>query len=142
MENDVLYNRIMNVVHEEYGSGSTAVANPTGEPTDSLETIQIGDDVYSIAGGGGGAMIITMSQDGDDTVLDKTYTEIKTAIESGIFPYLLTTLTPDVPRYVALVGFYGYNSGLYGVVFSKSVGDPLTFTSETEDGVLTLEQGE
>lgn len=37
-------------------------ANPTGEPTDNLETIQIGDTLYNIPGGGGNANIWTGTQ--------------------------------------------------------------------------------
>lgn len=34
------------------GDGTNVVANPTGTPTDELESIQIGDVIYSISGGG------------------------------------------------------------------------------------------
>lgn len=34
------------------GGGTTVVANPSSQPTDDLETIQIGDIVYDIQGGG------------------------------------------------------------------------------------------
>lgn len=34
--------------------GSEVVANPTGTATDTLQTIQIGEDIYEIVGGGGG----------------------------------------------------------------------------------------
>lgn len=83
MENDVLYNRIMNVVHEEYGSGSTAVANPTGEPTDSLETIQIGDDVYSIAGGGGGVLTCELTEVVGGYEIGASFNDLKEAFLSG-----------------------------------------------------------
>ena len=36
------------------GGGTTVVANPTGTPTDELTSIQIGEDIYEIVGGGGG----------------------------------------------------------------------------------------
>lgn len=36
------------------GGGTTVIANPTGTPTDDLETIQIGETIYDIPGGGGG----------------------------------------------------------------------------------------
>ena len=35
-------------------SGTTVIANPEGEATDTLTKIQIGDDIYEIAGGGSG----------------------------------------------------------------------------------------
>lgn len=34
------------------GDGTNVVANPTGTPTDDLESIQIGDVIYNIGGGG------------------------------------------------------------------------------------------
>ena len=34
------------------GGGTTVIANPQGEPTDDLETIQIGSTIYDIVGGG------------------------------------------------------------------------------------------
>ena len=84
MENDVLYNRIMNVVHGEYGSGSTAVANPEGEATDDLEKIQIGDDIYSIGGGGSNEpLIIEITGDAPERVASCTFTEFQTAYLAG-----------------------------------------------------------
>lgn len=35
------------------GGGTTVIANPTGTPTEELSTIQIGEDIYEIVGGGG-----------------------------------------------------------------------------------------
>lgn len=36
------------------GGGTTVIANPTGTPTDDLDTIQIGSTIYNIPGSGGG----------------------------------------------------------------------------------------
>ena len=36
------------------GGGTTVIANPTGTPTDDLNSIQIGSDIYRIVGGGSG----------------------------------------------------------------------------------------
>lgn len=79
MENDVLYNRIMNVVHEEYGSGSTAVANPEGEATDDLEKIQIGDDIYSISN----VLTLELTQVEDGIDIGASFNELKEAFLSG-----------------------------------------------------------
>lgn len=96
MENDVLYNRIMNVVHSEYGEGSTAVANPEGEATDALEKIQIGDDVYSISGGGGGTdRFFEVHFDRENLILDKTWQQIFDAIEDGKIPFYI--ISDDTP---------------------------------------------
>lgn len=114
MENDVLYNRIMNKVHEEYGSG----------------------------GGGGGGMLLTISQSGDDIVLDKNYKEIKTAIDSGIIPfYLSASDKPNMNLQEMHTAFgYGDKSGNYFINFCVQLGEPDTFISDSEEGVLTLIQ--
>ena len=91
MENDVLYNRIMNVVHGEYGSGSTAVANPEGEPTDDLTSIQIGGEIYGISGGGGGFFEVH----DDDGTLDKTWKEIDDAMRAGKQPFITYIVEED-----------------------------------------------
>lgn len=143
MENDVLYNRIMNVVHEEYGSGGTAVANPEGEATDDLEKIQIGDDIYSISGSGGG-MLLTISQVDSDWVLDKNYTEIKTALESGIYPIAVMPGENGMINTFTICD-YGYSREKYVVeLHSDTEGyqGPITFLSDTDDGVLVMYQGE
>ena len=45
------------VVTDEMGSGggggTTVIANPQGTPTDNLNTIQIGNEIFNIVGGGG-----------------------------------------------------------------------------------------
>ena len=85
MENDVLYNRIMNVIHEEYGEGSTAVANPEGEPTDDLTSIRIGDEIYGISGGGSSDNFYEVHC--NEWTLDKTWKEINDALSAGKQPF-------------------------------------------------------
>lgn len=52
--------------------GTTVVANPTGTATDDLETIQIGETIYDIPGGGGGnANIWTGTQAELEEVFDE-----------------------------------------------------------------------
>lgn len=56
------------------GGGTTVIANPTGTPTDELNSIQIGNNIYEIVGGGGGggtakALVMkTMTWTGDGQV--------------------------------------------------------------------------
>lgn len=126
MENDVLYNRIMNVIHEEYGEGSTAVANPEGEPTDDLTSIQIGDEIYGISGGGGASgMVLTGHAVGDDWVFDYSYTEVKTAIEAGIVPIYLDE--SPAQSWIFSVESYGFNQeqNKYYIEL-RCMGDPQT----------------
>lgn len=71
------------------GGGTTVTPNPQGEPTDDLETIQIGNTIYDIPGSGssgGGVLIVQVTQTEADSSLataDKTYAEVMTAIQSG-----------------------------------------------------------
>lgn len=39
-------------VNNNESGGTTVIANPSGTPTEELETIQIGEDIYEISGGG------------------------------------------------------------------------------------------
>lgn len=41
------------------GGGTTVIANPSGTPTDTLDTIQIASTIYDIAGGGGQGFTLT-----------------------------------------------------------------------------------
>ena len=54
--------------------GTTVVANPSGTPTDELNTIQIGEDIYEIVGGGGGG----------SKVVDLIYENANRTIENSI----------------------------------------------------------
>lgn len=146
MENDVLYNRIMNVIHEEYGEGSTSVANPEGEATGDLEKIQIGDDIYNIAGGGGGGekvLILHVIPDGEVGYhLDKTVKEIKDAVSAGC----LVAYQPDVGQNVAIQYLanitYDYEYSKYLITFFMAYFDSydgmfhpdgFVFEAETEN---------
>lgn len=70
------------------GSGTTVVANPEGEATDELETLQVDDTVYSVAGAGGGVLVVTATEGDDgDFTLDKTWKQIYDAVIAVItFP--------------------------------------------------------
>lgn len=58
-------------INANASGGTTVIANPAGTPTDDLETIQIGNDIYSIPSGGGGNSVFT----GKSLVMKtKTYT--------------------------------------------------------------------
>ena len=49
------------------GGGTTVVPNPVGEPTDDLDTVQIGNVIYNIPGSGGGSGVFT-----DDVIYTDT----------------------------------------------------------------------
>lgn len=85
-------------------------------------------------------MLLTISESGDDTVLDKNYTEIKTAVESGTLPFALRDDAESGLTNIRIVSFYGFEEGKYGVMlFSLGLREVMTFLSDTEDGVLTLD---
>ena len=83
-----------------------------------------------------GGMLITISQSGGDTVLDKNYTEIKTAIESGIFPFALME-DEEGSTVICTVCNYAFIEDAYGVILhSDLLQKIMPFTSDTADGVL------
>lgn len=59
---DVVYN---------LGGGTEVVANPSGEATDDLETIKIGNTVYDIPGGGGGMVMMSDYYSEDEQVVGR-----------------------------------------------------------------------
>ena len=73
------------------GGGTTVIPNPVGTPTDTLSTIQIGNDIYDIEGGGSGG-------DGgySSTLLWDYVTD-----NSGTIPYgtYSVTLNDDINNY-------------------------------------------
>ena len=117
--------------------------------TDDLDG-SFGDKVLAtanaVASGGGGAsgMLLTISQSGDDFVLDKNYTEIKTALESGIFPFALMLGDGGLNLPYVIID-YGYSQSKYVVElysFRGGIQGVVTFLSDTDDGVLVMYQGD
>ena len=97
------------------------------------------------SGGGGGSasgMLLTITQSGDDYVLDKTYTEIKTAIESGILPFAVVEQDEGIND-INIVRDYGYYQSKYfvDIINMNNTAMILTFLADTEDGVLTMYEG-
>ena len=56
------------------GGGSTVIANPTGTPTDQLDTVQIGDTIYEIVGGGSSSGGMTVLDDIERTTWNTSFT--------------------------------------------------------------------
>ena len=65
--NDVTVEANWQEVGSGGGGGTTVVANPEGEATDELEKLQVGNDIYSIPSGGGGADTEIIADDFDAT---------------------------------------------------------------------------
>lgn len=65
--NDVTVEANWQEVGSGGGGGTTVVANPEGEATDELEKLQVGNDIYSIPSGGGGADTEIIADDFDPT---------------------------------------------------------------------------
>lgn len=99
----------------------------------------------AVESGGGGAsgMLITISQSSGNVVLDKNYTEIKTAIESGVFPFAVEDNAELGMFETYLIGIYGYSQDKYAVtLYRLADASGIPFISDTADGVLTMLQGE
>lgn len=48
----IMYNNTLYAGGGGGGGGTTVIANPTGTPTEILNTIQIGETIYSLPSGG------------------------------------------------------------------------------------------
>ena len=87
--------------------------------------------------GGGGVLFVNDTPGQDNTyVLDKNWTEIKTAINNGIFVVVFVdeSSDPDIKLYINPVGgvIYDSESGLYSV----EAGDTI-YSASSPTGVLT-----
>lgn len=85
-------------VNGSSGGGTTVIPNPQGTPTDTLSTIQIGNDIFEIegsGGSGGGGRSFSMTD-----LLTSPVTNPSTI-----------TLTDDIDNYDALVFELGINAG-------------------------------
>lgn len=80
-------------------------------------------------------LVINMEQVSDSVfVLDKNYNEISTAIENGIFPFILDkTHLPET--YINMINIYGLEEGTY-YVYNNNF--DMFFTSDSATGVLTF----
>lgn len=76
------------------GGGTTVIPNPVGEPTDELETVQIGNTIFSISGSSGGG-----------STAKRTVLYSGTEIETGVIE-----LSDDISNYdiiEVVLGFTG-----------------------------------
>lgn len=78
------------------GGGTTVIANPSGTPTDELNSIQIGNDIYEIVGGGSGGSGFSKT----------TLYEI-----SGTTPESVITLSQSIEDFdlIEVVSLYGHS---------------------------------
>ena len=89
------------VVGIEYGSGggggSTVVPNPTGTPTDDLDTVSIDGVIYNIPGSGGGGVSF------DEDILFNTQTTVSSGssiqLTNNIFDYDLIIIDTSTGSY-------------------------------------------
>ena len=74
------------ITRELSNGGTTVIANPTGTPTDELNSIQIGSDIYEIVGGSSaGWTDIVGTLEAGATEIILTSSKIKTT--SAVFPW-------------------------------------------------------
>lgn len=71
------------------GGGSTVIPNPTGTPTDTLDTVSIDGTIYEIQGGGSSAIQLTQAE------YDALTQEEK---ENGTIYFVATTTSQLIPR--------------------------------------------
>ena len=81
------------------GGGSSVIPNPTGTPTDTLDTVSIDGTIYEIQGSGGGGS-------------GSGYTE--TVLNNGTHSSDVYTLSDSISNYDMLEIEWIYNSSYYG----------------------------
>ena len=130
------------IVTDEMGSGgggTTVIANPTGTPTDTLSTVQIGQTIFDIAGGSGGEGYST--------------TELWTGNETPSTSGMNITLNDGISNYDMIYFIVGNSSydgadiyfpaeltignSYIGTVYSgESIGAYWTYTSDTQIKIM------
>ena len=110
------------------GEGTTVIANPTGTATEDLNSIQIGEDIYSIpSSGGGGSGTIT----GDATVkwAGKSFTN-----QPSTYPYkkTITTVYSSDSGFASATGRY---------LFTDPDTQNPTYVNITADFAYTVNSG-
>lgn len=103
---DVVYN---------LGGGTEVVANPSGEATDDLETIKIGNTVYDIPGGGGGMVMMSDYYSEDEQVVGR-WTDGKPLYQKT------TILTGTYTGNMNSVDFGLGNKNIEALAFTQMIG--------------------
>lgn len=116
------------------GGGTTVIANPVGTPTDDLETIQIGETIYDIPGGGGGNANIWT---GTQAELEEVFDELEEGTQINI--------TDDEQEVVEggtiysedeqVIGLWTNNKPLYSKVFDLGSDISVSNTTLTSTGI-------
>ena len=84
------------------------------------------------SGGSGGVFYVNATENDEEMlVLNKTYAEIVNAVSNNIV--CMEQTNPAGRHMLSYMSAYGYNEGMYGVVF-RSNGDSVVFTTDSEDG--------
>lgn len=107
----------------------------------------IGPDAGTGSGGGsgagGGVLVVHLARDGNGEKLDKTWREIRDAMDAGIVPAVnYGTDEAYSGAHIGIINYAGKIEDLYGVAF-LALGDgpsgyfnpyPVMMTTDTEDG--------
>lgn len=136
---------VLTVVSGEWAAAAPASELPVVSSIDEGKVLTVVDNSGSYEwaaaapGGGGGALKITMSDyepvTGDPGfVLDKTYTEISTAINNGIVPLCVYVNENDCSVYI-VSEYWIDTTSQQEQHYSVAIGQ-LNFTSDSSNGVL------
>ena len=129
------------------GGGSSVIANPTGTPTDTLNTIEIDDVIYEIVGGGGGNTIDeiwsgseTPSTSGTTITLDKPWSDYDMLvfnIANGTSYYstpIIMTQDIDTSNHAKYIQ-NGYGGGRFEVVVTFLTDTTVKIERSSSSGV-------
>lgn len=118
------------------GGGTTVIANPTGTPTDELNTIQIGNDIYEIVGGGGSGFSKTTLYTGTSFPAANTSIQLSNSIDSYDYIEFDTghntqhfnyTFTPEQLKDTINNGCWMFTDAGYACLKANSAGDEISF---------------
>lgn len=110
---------------------------PEVDDSDNGKVLTVVDGAWAAAsgGGGGGVLKITMTQVEDVAYLDKTYEDIATALNQGIWPVCFDAQENDVSVYT-VTEFYQEEAS-QGTHYYVSLGG-MNFVSDSPTGTLTF----
>jgi hypothetical protein len=121
------------------GGGTNVVANPSGTATDTLNKLQVGNDIYSVGGGSGittETVTITTNTYGWGEIVDGNGALIDPSVHKLISATVIIDNTVQVEQYLQCAFFRSKNNSAF------SATDLYTFTvQDLNNGGMVRQQG-
>ena len=117
------------------GGGGSDLPSVTAEDNGDVLTVVEGAWAKASPSGGGGCMKITASEVEGSVVLDKNYSEISEAFDSGVFPYILYDMGSGAMMPMLITSYF-VDEGIYAVTTNVET----NFEASSATGVLTASE--